>query len=53
MLETILGLTQILVFLFIVCKIFTAIGKACGVSDVKAALGESLSIGSGRFPRQD
>ncbi|GAB4581711.1 MAG: hypothetical protein Fur0022_44610 [Anaerolineales bacterium] len=53
MLETILGLTQIILFLFIVCKIITKIGKACGVSEVKNVLGESLSIGSGRFPQQE
>ncbi|NUM47760.1 MAG: hypothetical protein HUU38_23895 [Anaerolineales bacterium] len=53
MLETFLGLIQIFLFFFITCKILSKIGKACGVSEVKNALSESLSLGSGHFPKQD
>lgn len=49
MLAIALPLIQIVFLLFVVCKIFTAIGKACGVSEVKNVLGESLSLGSGNL----
>lgn len=53
MLATALALIQIVFLLFVICKIFTAIGKACGVSEVQNVLGESLSLGSGRFSRKE